>query len=148
MNVSTETSASHHLILHHTRCHCGYDLRGLPETGTCPECGELIETTLCKQRSDAMWAQRTSSRLHLVASLLFACIMIPNATVAASGRQPELYALFQVAWLVTLGALGLLAVVMTIIGSRHNHGRLWLNLMPYMIGAAVFLCVNVVASRL
>jgi hypothetical protein len=40
----------------HVCTHCGYHLRGLPETGTCPECGQPFDTKSVRNE----WNRRTS----------------------------------------------------------------------------------------
>ena len=112
---------------------CGYNLRGLPERGQCPECGDRIclsiEAANGNAIGDPQWARRTATGARLYAIVLVSALVLIAVAMAlelshlTSAAEGILYLTFA-------GGASAGAVAIWLSTTRFRHGWAW-HLWPW-----------------
>lgn len=116
-DISNHTTNNVGAIDQNLRCHhCGYNLRGLQESGRCPECGRAVGESLADgplREADPAWLRAVAEVVGFTALLLHAAWLagrVPHVPTAARARRlavacPASYAAMSVLGLIGSWAL-------------------------------------------
>ncbi len=91
---------------------CRYNLRGLAQTSTCPECGLAVERSLWNgnlNMSDRRWVRRLSRAMM---GLLIGVLLIPSALLASVSTVVMYGNWYSPRWWVMFCAISPIAVIL------------------------------------